>query len=126
MAGRTTLRELLTLYHLADVLVTNDSGPAHFASLTQIDVVTLFGPETPAAFGVRSPRSHILWSGLACSPCVNAYNNRFSTCRDNLCMQRLGVEQVYETVCRAYEARLRPSARPAGDRQVADSTPATR
>lgn len=106
MAGRTTFRELLALYQLAEVLVTNDSGPAHFASLTWIDVVVLFGPETPAAFGVRSPRSHILWSGLACSPCVNAYNNRYSACRDNLCMQRITVEEVRETVCRAYEARL--------------------
>src|SRR5262249_21184770 len=43
MAGKTTLRELLALYCLADVLVTNDSGPAHFASLTPIDVVVLFG-----------------------------------------------------------------------------------
>lgn len=105
MAGRTTLRELMALYDLAEVLITNDSGPAHFASLTGIDVVTLFGPETPAAFGVRSPRSHILWSNLACSPCVNAYNNRLSACRDNLCMQQITVDDVFRTVCRAYDAR---------------------
>lgn len=110
MAGRTTLRELMALYDLAGVLVTNDSGPAHFASLTGIDVVTLFGPETPAAFGVRSPRSHILWTGLACSPCVNAYNNRLSGCRHNLCMQQITVEQVFRTVCEAYEARRSLSA----------------
>ncbi len=47
LAGKTTLRQLVTLYTLADVMVTNDSGPAHFASLTPLDVVTLFGPETP-------------------------------------------------------------------------------
>ncbi len=107
MAGRTTLRELMALYELSEVLITNDSGPAHFASLTGIDVVTLFGPETPAAFGVRSPRSHILWAHLACSPCVNAYNNRLSACRNNLCMQRITVDQVFLTVCEAYEARVR-------------------
>ena len=50
LAGRTTLRQLLVIYELAEVLVTNDSGPAHFAALTPIDVVTLFGPENPAAF----------------------------------------------------------------------------
>lgn len=105
MAGRTTLRELMALYDMAEVLITNDSGPAHFASLTRINVVTLFGPETPAAFGVRSPRSHVLWTGLACSPCVNAYNNRLSACRSNLCMQQITVDKVFETVCQAYEAR---------------------
>ena len=50
LAGQTTLRQLLVLYGLAEVLVTNDSGPAHFASLTTIHTVTLFGPETPCAF----------------------------------------------------------------------------
>ena len=42
MAGRTTLRQLLVLYNLARVLVTNDSGPAHFATLTPIQVVSAF------------------------------------------------------------------------------------
>ncbi len=96
LAGRTTMRQLLVLYTLADLLVTNDSGPAHFAALTEIDVVTLFGPETPAVFGVRGPRSHIIWAGLPCSPCVNAANNRLSACRNNLCMQVITVERVFE------------------------------
>jgi len=50
LAGRTTLRQLVIAYGLAEVLVTNDSGPAHFAALTEIDVVALFGPETPLLF----------------------------------------------------------------------------
>jgi ADP-heptose:LPS heptosyltransferase len=100
MAGRTTLRELLVLYHLAEVLVTNDSGPAHFAALTPIETVTLFGPETPALFGAQSPRSHILWKGTPCSPCVTAYNNRVSTCRNNRCLQDIGVDEVFHVVSR--------------------------
>ena len=98
MAGRTTMRQLLVLYTLADVLVTNDSGPAHFAALTDIDIVTLFGPETPKLWGVLGPRSHVISLGLPCSPCVSAYNNRLSSCRNNLCMQGITVERVLETV----------------------------
>jgi ADP-heptose:LPS heptosyltransferase len=105
MAGRTTLRQLLVLCHLAEVLVTNDSGPAHFASLTPIDVVVLFGPETPRLFAAPSPRTHPLWAGIACSPCINAFNDRFSACRDNVCMQRLSVEHVFQQVARLYEQR---------------------
>lgn len=104
-AGRTTLRQLLVLYTLAEVLVTNDSGPAHFATLTPVHVVTLFGPETPRLFAARTPRNTVLWAGLACSPCVSAYNNRQSPCRNNLCMQAISVEQVFGEVCRAYESR---------------------
>jgi ADP-heptose:LPS heptosyltransferase len=99
MAGRTTLRELLVLYHLADVLVTNDSGPAHFAALTPIETVTLFGPETPALFGAQTPRSHIIWKGMPCSPCVSAYNNRVSLCRNNRCMEDIEVDEVFDKVC---------------------------
>lgn len=98
MAGKTTLRQLLTLYCLADVLVTNDSGPAHFAALTPVRVVTLFGPETPTRFGSRGPRAHILWKDIPCSPCVDAYNDRLSTCRNNECMQQITTDEVLNAV----------------------------
>lgn len=107
LAGRTTLRQLLMIYGLAEVLVTNDSGPAHFAALTPIDVVTLFGPENPRLFAARTARNHVFWAGIACSPCVSALNGRTSPCRDNICMQRIDVDRVFKEVCRIYEARTR-------------------
>jgi ADP-heptose:LPS heptosyltransferase len=105
LGGRTTLRQLLVIYGLAEVLVTNDSGPAHFASLTGIDVVTLFGPEHPKLFAARTARNHVFWEGITCSPCLSALNNRTSRCRDNLCMQRIDVDPVFDRVCALYEAR---------------------
>jgi ADP-heptose:LPS heptosyltransferase len=104
LAGKTTLRQLLVLYTRSEILVTNDSGPAHFASMTPIRVVTLFGPETPALFAARSPNVTALWAGIACSPCVNAYNNRQSVCRNNLCMQAITVDDVFEKVTRIYDS----------------------
>ncbi|MGC2628232.1 MAG: glycosyltransferase family 9 protein [Candidatus Udaeobacter sp.] len=104
LAGKTTLRQVLALYTRSEILVTNDSGPAHFASMTPIRVVALFGPETPALFAVRSSNSTALWAGIACSPCVNAYNNRQSVCRNNLCMQAITVDDVFEEVTRIYDS----------------------
>ncbi|MEO8205893.1 MAG: glycosyltransferase family 9 protein [Chthoniobacterales bacterium] len=104
-AGKTTLRQLLALYQLSDVLVTNDSGPAHFAALTDVDTVVLFGPETPALFSALSPHSHPITAGLACSPCVSAFNNRQTACDNNVCMQRISVQQVFEAVCAAVDRR---------------------
>ena len=99
VAGQTTLRELLTLYTIADVLVTNDSGPGHFASLTPVHAVVMFGPETPRLFG---PLAHpgassttVIWKELACSPCVSVFNHRLSPCRNNVCMQLISVEDVF-------------------------------
>ena len=103
--GTTTLRQLLVLYFQADVMVTNDSGPAHYSALSPIDVITLFGPETPAAFGSLSPRSHLFWAALPCSPCINAFNDRWSPCQDNLCMQRISVDDVFARVCEVFDGR---------------------
>lgn len=98
LAGRTTLQDLVTLFALCDVLVSNDSGPAHFACLTSARVVVLFGPESPLRFGPLSVRAKAVSAGLACSPCLSAANNRRSACRNNLCMQRLSVDEVLAAV----------------------------
>ena len=98
LAGKTTLRELLILYTLADILVTNDSGPGHFASLTDIHSIVLYGPETPKLFGALGNNSHAIYAELACSPCVNAFNHRFSPCTNNLCLQSISPEAVFEHV----------------------------
>lgn len=98
LAGATSLEELMALYQIADVLVTNDSGPAHFASMFSIDVVVLFGPETPELFAPIGDRIHVIYKKLACSPCVNVFNHRFSPCTNNVCMQNIEVEEVFQKV----------------------------
>ena len=108
-AGKTTLRELLTLYSLADVLVTNDSGPGHFASLTTVHAIVLFGPETPRLFGSLAPATTIIWKELACSPCVSVFNHRLSPCRNNVCMQAITVDEVLDAVEQALAGRRTPS-----------------
>jgi ADP-heptose:LPS heptosyltransferase len=98
LAGETSLRELFVTYTMADVLVTNDSGPGHFSSMTDITSIVLFGPETPDVFGPLGPHSLVVRSNLACSPCVNALNHRFSPCNNNVCMQEISLEEVYRLV----------------------------
>jgi ADP-heptose:LPS heptosyltransferase len=118
LAGRTTLRQLLVVFGLADVLVTNDSGPAHFAAVTPIDVVTLFGPETPHLYGARTPRNHVFWQALACSPCVSALNQKFSACQNNLCMQRIDVDDVFNKVCTIYRTKRKTRTSANGENRV--------
>jgi ADP-heptose:LPS heptosyltransferase len=105
LAGRTTLRELFTLFTLADIVVTNDSGPAHFAALTDIEIVAMYGPETPLLFGPLGPHVHLLHHAIACSPCLNVFNHRVSPCRDNVCIQLITVEEVAAAVEDALAAR---------------------
>ena len=96
LAGRTTLRDLLTLYCGAKLLISNDSGPCHFASMTPVDVIALFGPETPQLYGPMGDRVTIIYKRLACSPCVNLLNHRVSPCKDNACMKEISVEEVLQ------------------------------
>ncbi len=98
LAGQTSLRELLTLYSLADILVTNESGPGVFSSMTSISTVVLFGPDTPVLYGSLGGGRYHLRAGLACSPCVNALNHRMSPCNNNLCMQLILPNQVFEAM----------------------------
>jgi ADP-heptose:LPS heptosyltransferase len=92
--GRTTFRELLALYSIAHLMVTNDSGPAHFAALLQLPTVVLFGPETPRLYSPLGNHHKALYSNLPCSPCVSVYNGKQSPCQDNRCLKTLTVEYV--------------------------------
>jgi ADP-heptose:LPS heptosyltransferase len=96
-AGRTTPVELPALYSLAAAMVTNDSGPAHFAAATQLATIVLFGPETPRLYRPLGT-AEAIYAGLACSPCVSAHNHRKSACNDNVCMQAISIEQVYDAL----------------------------
>ena len=89
--GYTQNLEALTrLFFHSDLLITNDGGPGHFASLTPIRTLMFFGPETSALYGPLTPRAMALESHAACSPCLTAYNHRATPCDgDNQCLQRI-------------------------------------
>lgn len=96
LAGYTrTMRDLIALFHVARLLITNDGGPGHFAALTPLPVIIFFGPETPALYAPLSPRVHPLFAGLSCSPCLTAYNHRNSPCDgNNVCLRAIDPAQV--------------------------------
>ena len=90
-----SIAELLALFHVAKLLVTNDGGPGQFAALTPIWTVMLFGPETPALYAPLTPQCHSFYSQWPCSPCLTAYNHRSSFCDgDNQCLKVIAPEAV--------------------------------
>jgi ADP-heptose:LPS heptosyltransferase len=92
-----SIRELLMLFHAAQLLITNDGGPGHFATLTPIQTMVFFGPETGRLYGPLGTRNAILESGLACSPCLSAYNHRLTFCDgDNQCLKRIAPDPVLD------------------------------
>jgi len=90
-----SIRELLMLFHACALLVTNDGGPGHFASLTPIRTMVFFGPETGRLYGPLGPRATVFESGTACAPCLSAYNHRNTFCDgDNVCLKRIAPAAV--------------------------------
>ncbi|MFC5522067.1 glycosyltransferase family 9 protein [Polaromonas jejuensis] len=90
-----SISELLALFHVARLLVTNDGGPGQFAALTPIWTLMLFGPETPSLYAPVTPRCHSFYSQWPCSPCLTAYNHRSSYCDgDNQCLKVIAPSAV--------------------------------
>jgi len=91
-----SLTDLITLFHIASLLITNDGGPVHIAALSPIPTISLFGPETPILYGSLSSNAENLFAGLPCSPCLSAYNHRNSPCDgDNVCLKSITPEKIF-------------------------------
>ena len=92
-----SVRELMVLFHLSALLITNDGGPGQFAALTPVPVIIFFGPETPSLYGPLNDRTIAMDTPLSCAPCLTAYNHRNSPCDgDNVCLKLITVEDVLE------------------------------
>jgi ADP-heptose:LPS heptosyltransferase len=108
-AGHSALAELPALYAHATLMVTNDSGPAHFSAAAGLPTIVLFGPETPKLYQPLG-NSRAIYAGLACSPCVSAHNHRKTACTDNVCMQAINVDEVFAAVDDVLSASRRINA----------------
>ncbi|MDX2305373.1 MAG: glycosyltransferase family 9 protein [Microscillaceae bacterium] len=94
-AGLFLFEELVPLYSLSTMMLTNDSGPAHFASVTDLKIFVIFGPETPALY-MPLGNAEAIYLGLPCSPCVSATNHRKTSCITRPCISGIPVEMVYQ------------------------------
>ncbi len=93
------LREHLLLLSLADLLITNDGGPAHFASTMAVPSIVFFGPECPQLYAPLGSTTVCMYRPLACSPCLTAYNHRRSPCDgDNQCLKQISTTEVLNKI----------------------------
>ncbi len=96
LAGKTGLRELMSLLKLCRVLLTNDTGPMHVAAALGTPVVVPFGSTSPELTGPGLPgdaRHRLLKSDAPCAPCF------LRECPiDFRCLNGITVERVVEAV----------------------------
>jgi len=90
IAGKTSLRMLAAIMSLADVVVSNDSGPMHISNALGIPVIALFGPTVPAATRPFQQPYALIKKEVPCWPCS------YRTCPyEHLCMLKITPEEVF-------------------------------
>jgi len=110
LIGRTSILDLVGLYAGCSVVITHDSGSLHLAQLADARVIALFGPTLPTSVVPENEKIHVIWQGrrLACCPCYDGKN--YAKCDRNVCMEMIGVDQVFELALKIVNTGNYPSA----------------
>ncbi len=92
LTGETTMAELIGLLARCDLLVTNDTGPAHVGAALGIPTLTIFGPTNEFETAPLGLHSELLRAeGIECARCM------YRECPiDHRCMTRITVGAVAE------------------------------
>jgi heptosyltransferase-2 len=91
--GQTTLDQLILALRQCRLLLTNDTGTMHLASLLGVPVVAIFGSTEPGLTGPLGDHHIVLRHHVECSPCF------LRKCPiDFRCMKAVAVQEVVDAV----------------------------
>ena len=91
LTGKTSLDQITAVLSLVDLVVTNDTGPAHIAAALGCPTLVIFGPTNPLTTRPFAPEAEILRHPPDCAPCM------LRDCPiDHRCMTAITVDEVFE------------------------------
>jgi len=91
LTGKTSLDEITAVLANVDLIVTNDTGPAHIGAALGRPTIVIFGPTNPLTTRPFSPEAEILRHPPECAPCM------LRDCPiDHRCMTAITVDEVFE------------------------------
>jgi heptosyltransferase-2 len=89
--GTSDLAQAIAMLKLVDLLITNDTGPAHIASALDRPTLVIFGPTNPLTTRPFSSAAEIIREPPICAPCM------LRDCPiDHRCMTAVSVDQVFQ------------------------------
>ncbi|KMP10343.1 hypothetical protein UZ36_07920 [Candidatus Nitromaritima sp. SCGC AAA799-C22] len=113
-AGDMNIAELLATFKFGAAYVGNDSGPLHLAAAVGLPTVAFFGPETPNLYGYNEAPHKMFYTNYFCSPCLNSFNFKHSSCKLNSCLIEIEeppvVDAVIETISRRNQYKTKKVA----------------
>jgi heptosyltransferase II len=90
LAGHTDLAQAVAVLSVADLLVTNDTGPAHIAAALDCPTLVIFGPTDPTTTRPFSSAAEIIRRPPDCAPCM------LRDCPiDHRCMTAISADEVF-------------------------------
>jgi heptosyltransferase-2 len=90
LTGRTDLAQTAAVLKASDLLLTNDTGPAHVGAAVGCPVVVIFGPTNPVTTSPFSPLAEVVRRPPDCAPCM------LRDCPiDHRCMTAVTPEEVF-------------------------------
>lgn len=91
LTGKTTVAEAIAIISIADVLVTNDTGPAHIGAAVGTPTLVIFGPTNPLTTYPLSTAAAIIRHPPDCAPCM------LRDCPiDHRCMTAIAPAEVFD------------------------------
>lgn len=95
---KTTFEQTYYILQMSDLLITNDSAPTHFATITNTPTVTIFGATHPMfGFSPLAEKSIIVQNEkLKCRPC-RIHGEEVCPLGTLECMNSIRPKQVFET-----------------------------
>jgi heptosyltransferase-2 len=90
LTGKTSVADATAIISVADILITNDTGPAHIGSAVGTPTLVIFGPTNPLTTRPFAPNAEIIRQKPDCAPCM------LRDCPiDHRCMTAISPEEVF-------------------------------
>lgn len=101
LAGETSMTELIGALDTCDLLVSNDTGPAHISAALGRPTLTIFGPTNEFETAPMGPRAELIRAeGIECARCM------LRDCPiDHRCMTRIAPQEVFERALKLLEEK---------------------
>jgi heptosyltransferase-2 len=101
LSGKTDLAQAAAVLNEVDLLVTNDTGPAHLAAALGRPTLVIFGPTNPLTTRPLSPLAEIVRHPPDCAPCM------LRDCPiDHRCMTAITPDEVFEHAAAMLRAKV--------------------
>lgn len=101
LAGKTSLRDIVSMVKRMDLLVTGDTSPLHIAAAVQCKIVAIFGPTDAKRHMPPAAKTAVFQKHLACQPC---YEGVCKAKEHLACLHKVTVPEVFEAVQRQLES----------------------